>query len=142
VTAVAAYRRNAAAGTNQDSLTLIGRELTLVELKLDERVLSGADFEATPESLTIHRVPEAFALTTVTDIFLAKIRRSKGFMRRARCCARSAKRKDSGASPGIPTPGRDGALFVTLEADREKYPVLLSNGNCIKREDAGNGATA
>src|SRR5882672_7271792 len=69
VTAVAAYRRNPAAGTDQQPLVLTGRELTLVELKLDGKALTAADYRTTPENLTIHRVPQAFELTTVTDIF-------------------------------------------------------------------------
>ncbi len=140
VTARAHYRRNPAAGSGPAPLVLMGRELKLLSIALDGKDLPSPDYALAPESLTVADVPAFFALEIVTEIHPGKNTALEGLyasgpMLCTQCEAEGFRRITF-------YPDRPDVLArfsVSIEADAGKYPVLLSNGNLVSREDAGNG---
>ena len=57
-------RRNADAKPDDGALHLDGDELELLSVSIDGRALTADEYEASPERLSIHRVPESFELQT------------------------------------------------------------------------------
>ena len=128
-----------AAGT----LDLDGEELVLRSIELDGKALSeGTDYKLTEDGITLLALPTAaFKLTTVVAIKpqdntqLSGLYKSSG-MYVTQCEAEGFRRityfQDR---PDIMAKYLD----VRIEADKAKYPLLLSNGNEIESGDAGNG---
>jgi aminopeptidase N len=108
-------KRNAGSGP----LLLDGDELELVSVSLDGR---------TP--LTIHDVPDAFTLETVTRIVPQKNTKLEGLYATkhgfvTQCEAEGFRR----ITWFVDRPDNMARYRVTLHADKARYPVLLSNGN-------------
>ena len=78
VTSRLELRRNPARGEAPLPLILLGRQLTLEELRLDGRLLTAAEYRIDAETLTIPGVPEAFVLETTVCIHPAGQHRPGG----------------------------------------------------------------
>ncbi len=140
VTATTRYRRNPA-GTGP--FVLDGDGLELVELALDGRALAPSEYSASPRELAIALVPDTFTLraTTVlqpsanTSLMGLYVSGGNFF---TQCEAEGFRRITYFPDrPDVMT-----RYSVTLRADRERFPVLLSNGNLVESgvlpaDDAG-----
>jgi aminopeptidase N len=136
VTAITAFVRNGAAAP----LTLMGEELKLVSVKLDGKALSAADYSETPHGLTINSVPEKFTLEIITDIFPKTNTALEGLYASGPMLCTQCEAEGFRRITFYPDrPDVMAKFTTTIEADKKTYPVLLSNGNCVKREDAANG---
>jgi aminopeptidase N len=116
-------KRNASAGP----LVLDGDELELVSVSLDGGT---PRHEVAPDRLTIHDVPDAFTLETVTRIVPQKNTKLEGLYATkhgfvTQCEAEGFRR----ISWFVDRPDNMARYRVTLHADKARYPVLLSNGN-------------
>ncbi len=116
--------------TGPRPLVLAGRRLVLKGLSLDGTPLPPERYALTADGLTIPGVPAAFTLEIVTELrpqdntFLEGLYRSGGMF----CTQCEAE----GFRAITFYPDRPDVLAVfttTIEADSERYPVLLSNGN-------------
>src|SRR3954471_3019887 len=110
-------------------LVLDGEELSLISVTLDERP---ARFEATPEKLSVYDVPDQFTLETVSRIVphtntkLEGLYAAKaGFV--TQCEAEGFRR----ITWFLDRPDVMAKYTVTVRANKDKYPVLLSNGNLV-----------
>ncbi len=119
------------------SLILNGEDLKLVSIKIDGTLVT--DFQVTKEELTIPQVPTTFNLEIITELqpqnntSLEGLYKSNGIFC-TQCEAQGFRRITYFFDrPDIMT-----SYSVTIEADKTKYPVLLSNGDRIKIEDLGN----
>ncbi|HWQ09941.1 MAG TPA: hypothetical protein VN436_12565, partial [Holophaga sp.] len=120
-------------------LVLDCEEIELVSVKIDGRVLEAGEYQHADEKLTIPGVPGRFLLETVVHIQpdknlqLSGLYRSKdGYV--TQCEAQGFRR----ITPYPDRPDVMARFTCTLHADREKCPVLLSNGNLVGRgEEAG-----
>ena len=126
-------KRNAGSGP----LLLDGDELELVSVSLDGRT---PRHEVAPDRLTIHDVPDAFTLETVTRIVPQKNTKLEGLYATkhgfvTQCEAEGFRR----ISWFVDRPDNMARYRVTLHADKARYPVLLSNGNCIGAGDEPDG---
>ncbi len=126
-----ACRRNPAVLASP--LVLLGEDLELVSVALDGVPLAADAYSLTPERLTITGpLPESFVLETVVRIDpdhntqLSGLYRSRdGYF--TQCEAEGFRRITY-------YPDRPDVMAVfscTVEADREKFPVLLANGNPV-----------
>jgi len=102
-------------------------ELELVSVTLDGRT---PRHEVAPDRLTIHDVPEAFTLETVTRIVPQKNTKLEGLYATqhgfvTQCEAEGFRR----ITWFVDRPDNMARYLVTLHADKARYPVLLSNGN-------------
>ncbi len=116
-------------GKHQEPLVLDGDELELVSLLLD-----GKEFlhEAKSETLTLHGVPDAFMLETVTRIVPQKNTKLEGLYATrsgfvTQCEAQGFRR----ITWFIDRPDNLAVYTTTVRADPTKFPVLLSNGNLV-----------
>ncbi len=121
-----------------DTLELNGVDLELVSLKLDGRELTAEDYRLDDEKLLIDDVPEAFTLQVENRIYPHKNTALEGLYQSGDFfltqCEAEGFRKITyyPDRPDVMAP-----FDVTIVADKEKYPVLLSNGN-----PAGSGELA
>ena len=133
-----AIRRHPDAVTG--TLVLHGEHLTLVQLRVDGRPLPKNAYRVTPQTLEILHLPAAAILeietvtqpdknTTLSGLYVSNGNfftqcEAEGFRRIAYFPDR---------------PDVMAIYTVMLRADKEKYPVLLSNGNLIEEGDLGDG---
>jgi aminopeptidase N len=134
VRAKLAIRRNPAAKDRGAPLVLDGDELELESVALDGRALGAADHSLDDEHLTIPNVPDAFALETVVRIEPRKNTKLMGLYASkdgffTQCEAEGFRR----ITFFIDRPDVMARYTTTIHADRDKYPVLLSNGNPVGR---------
>ena len=125
---------------SESALCLDGEDLELKSLLLDGRELEAGEYVLSDESLTIASVPEQFELQCTTWIKPQDNKRLEGLYKSSsmfctQCEAEGFRRITYYLDrPDVMT------IFTTrIEADVEKYPVLLSNGNCIETGDLGEG---
>ncbi len=139
VTAELTIRRNASA-TAGAPLVLDGAELELKQVRLDGTPLDPTQYQASESDLTVADVPEKFILGTTctihpeTNTTLEGLYGSKG-MFLTQCEAEGFRRITYYAD----RPDVMASFTTTIEADKARFPVLLSNGNCVAREDLSGG---
>src|SRR4051794_24535910 len=115
--------------SGEGPLVLDGDELELVSVSVNA---APARHELTPETLTVHDVPDAFTLETVTRIVPQQNTKLEGLYATkngfvTQCEAQGFRR----ITWFIDRPDVMARYTTTLRADRRKYPVLLSNGNLV-----------
>jgi aminopeptidase N len=137
VSAKLSVRRNRAAGAPGAPLELDGEELELVSLRLD-----GAPFAhaVAPDKLTIQDVPDAFTLETVSRIFPQKNTALEGLYAArngffTQCEAEGFRR----ITWTVDRPDNLARFRTTVHAERERHPVLLSNGNLVAAGEEPGG---
>ncbi|HEX5093021.1 MAG TPA: aminopeptidase N [Burkholderiales bacterium] len=117
------------------ALVLDGDELALQSVTLDGKP---ARHDVTADRLTVHDVPDAFTLETVTRIVPQQNTKLEGLYATThgfvtQCEAQGFRR----ITWFVDRPDNMARYVVTVRADQAKYPVLLSNGN---RVDGGEEA--
>jgi aminopeptidase N len=121
-------------------LRLDGQGLRLVSVALDGRPLGPGDYAVTEDHLVVEDVPGAFTLEVVTELApqlntaLEGLYRSSGTF--CTQCEAEGFRK---ITYFLDRPDVMARYRVTIEADRERYPVLLSNGNPAGAGDLPGG---
>ena len=127
-------------GSDVAALKLDGQALELVSIKLDGDTLAADRYEIGEASLTITTLPDTFELEIQTLIkpqlntSLEGLYKSSGNF--CTQCEAEGFRKITYFydRPDVMT-----FYTTTIEADKEKYPVLLCNGNPIGRGELDNG---
>ncbi len=113
-------------------LVLDGEELKLVSVAIDGRKLSESEYALTPVTLTLRDLPASFTLEIVTEIApdsnttLNGLYTSKG-MFCTQCEAEGFRR----ITFFLDRPDNLAVYTTRIEADKNAYPILLSNGNRI-----------
>jgi aminopeptidase N len=133
------YRRHPAADAAAP-LLLYGCELQLGSLRLDGRLLSAGEFTIAGETLTIPAVPERFTLEVETQIDPAGNTALEGlYLSGGNFCTQC---EAEGFRRITWYPDRPDVLArftTTMTAAREKFPVLLANGNLVDSGLLENG---
>lgn len=122
------------------SLVLSGEQLELRQVRIDGRELDTSSYVVTDSDLTIDEVPDAFVLEIITIIQPQLNTSLEGLYKSSgnyctQCEAEGFRRITYYADrPDVM------ALFsTTIIADKDKYPVLLSNGNPVERGEYEDG---
>ncbi len=131
--------RNPAAEPDSD-IRLDGQQMELMSVLLNDRVLQHSEFTQDADSLCIHNAPDSCSLkievrikphenTTLSGLypsgdFLLTQCEAEGFRKITYFPDR----------PDVMT-----RFEVTITADRQRYPVLLSNGNAVDSGEQGDG---
>jgi aminopeptidase N len=141
VTSILVLRRNPAAGTPEAPLRLDGEELELVSIGLDGPPLDAARYRIEPDgALIIPDVPSAFRLEIVVRIkpqlntALSGLYTSGGNFC-TQCEAEGFRR----ITYFLDRPDVSAKYHVWIDADKQRYPVLLSNGNPGETGDRPGG---
>ena len=139
VTATLDIVRNPA-GPATSTLTLDGDGLRLQTILLDGVPLGAADFEVTADQLIVHRVPMRFTLVTEVHIEPEQNTQLMGFFASrdgyfTQCEAEGFRR----ITWFLDRPDVMSRYTTTLHADRERFPLLLSNGNLDASGEEADG---
>jgi aminopeptidase N len=138
-------RRNPARGSGLPPLVLDGQLLELLSVKLGDAELSAAEYQLTPDHLTLHPQAETFTVDTSvrihpeTNTALEGLYKSSGMF--CTQCEAEGFRK---ITYYLDRPDVMSKFTTTLSADKHNFPVLLSNGNPIAsgpEEDGRHWAT-
>lgn len=132
-------RRNPDAPSSS-ALVLDLDDLSVESVAVDGELLSAERWQADDQRLTIGDLPEAFRLATVSRIspsqntkLMGIYTSSTGFF--SLCEAQGFRR----ITPFLDRPDVMARYTVTLHADRERYPVLLANGNLVGQGEEEGG---
>ncbi|MBC53636.1 MAG: aminopeptidase N [Gammaproteobacteria bacterium] len=142
-------RRNPARVDNsEDSLLLDGQDMALVSLRIDGRDLAPDDYVIGEESLTIRSLSaladqsldEGFVLECVTLIKPQENTSLEGLYKsRTMFCTQCEAEGFRKITYYLDRPDVMSVFTTTIVADKQKYPVLLSNGNDIAHGEFDDG---
>ena len=140
VSARLAVRRNPDGNDGSRPLRLLGEELELLAVSVDGRELAIGEYSVDAESLTIATVPESFTLETRVAIDPSKNTQLSGlYASSGNLCTQCEAEGFRRITYFLDRPDVMSRYTVRIEAERERYPVLLSNGNRTGEGDAGGG---
>lgn len=125
---------------HEGPLHLVGDELELVQVMLDGKILSAAEYRLENKALIIENVPEQFTLIITTRLRpqentkLSGLYRSQGIFC-TQCEAEGFRRMTYFYDrPDVLT-----TYTTRISADKKAYPILLSNGNLIDSGEEKDG---
>ena len=133
-------RRNPASGAGLPPLVLDGQQLELLNLALDDRELSAADYQLSESHLTLQPTQERFVIDSSVRIHpesntaLEGLYKSSGMF--CTQCEAEGFRK---ITYYLDRPDVMSKFTTTVSAEQHSYPVLLSNGNPIATGSEGDG---
>lgn len=111
-------------------LLLQGEELTLVSVTLDNQLLTDDQYSVDTESLTIEQVPDRFVLEIVNEIKPHENLSLEGlYQTSGNYCTQCEAQGFRKITYFLDRPDVMSIYTVTIIADKELYPVMLSNGN-------------
>ena len=129
-----------AAKSSDVPLVLHGEDLKLVSIALDGRVLTEQDYRLDDKTLTIPNVPRQFVLETVCTFAPAANTALEGLYQSGGIfCTQCEPEGFRRITWFLDRPDNLSIFKVRLEAAKEQYPVLLSNGNRIAAADLDGG---
>jgi len=121
-------------GPGGRALVLHGEGLELEHLALDGRPLAAGEYELDDTRLTLPAVPERFTLETRTRIRPQENTALEGLYKSGgNFCTQCESEGFRRITYFIDRPDVMARYTTTIVADRERYPVLLSNGNPVAR---------
>ncbi len=125
-------RRNPDCKAEGVSLTLQGEDLELIAVALDDTALGESEFDIGPESMTIHRVPQdkPFRLSIENRINPKANTALEGlYLSSSMLCTQCEAQGFRKITWFLDRPDVMTRFKTTLIADKQRYPILLSNGN-------------
>ena len=133
-------RRRADAPDERAPLVLDGEDLELLEIAIEGRPLEASEYRVDGDTLTIDTPPERFELRTRVAIHPEANTQLSGLYKSSgnfctQCEAMGFRR----ITYFLDRPDIMARYHVTIDADREAYPVLLSNGNRIEAVELEGG---
>jgi aminopeptidase N len=133
-------RRNPAAESKNAPLVLQGRDLELLDLRVAEQILNSDRYSLDDQTLTIEVVPDEFVLESLVSINPQDNTALEGlYLSNGNFCTQC---EAQGFRKITFFPDRPDVLSrysTSIVADRERFPVLLSNGNPVVRKDLDAG---
>ncbi|HSB95794.1 MAG TPA: aminopeptidase N, partial [Spongiibacteraceae bacterium] len=127
-----AVRRNPESAAVDAALQLNGSELKLLEVKIDGRVLAASEYGVDAEYLRIANVPQQFVFECRTEIKPQKNTSLEGLYKsQTMFCTQCEAEGFRKITYFLDRPDVMSIYTVTVDAERARYPVLLSNGNLV-----------
>jgi len=118
------------------ALTLAGSDMKLVSVAINGETLSAEQYTLTDESLTIAKVPEKFTLVINNEIKPQENTSLEGLYKSSgNFCTQCEPEGFRKITYYLDQPDVMASFTTKIIADKEKYPVLLSNGNMIDSGD-------
>jgi aminopeptidase N len=132
--------RNPDSQSSETALVLAGENLKLIRIVLNEdQELTETDYHITTESLVIHDVPQLrpFTLTIENEINPKANTALEGlYLSNGMFCTQCEAEGFRKITYFLDRPDVMAKFTTTLVADKNRYPVLLSNGNKIAQGEA------
>jgi len=133
------------ADKNSKDLLLNSIDLELIEIYLDDSKLDESRYIIEQETLTVLDVANEFKLIIINKIYPQLNSELEGLYKSGSIfCTQNEPEGFRRITPYIDRPDVMAVFRTTLVADRERYPILLSNGNResnFKLNDKRHGAT-
>ncbi|TVZ39451.1 aminopeptidase N [Alteromonadaceae bacterium 2753L.S.0a.02] len=121
-------------------LVLDGCGLELLSLAINGKALTAQQYTVDEETLTVHEVPDTFEFTCTTRIKPQLNTSLEGLYRSQKMfCTQCEAEGFRKITYYLDRPDVMSEFYTEIIADKSKYPVLLSNGNPIEKNDLGNG---
>lgn len=121
-------------------LRLDGRQMALEYIAIDDRELAAAEYSCDERSLTISQAPQRFTLTTRVRIDPFANTSLDGFYAAGdMLCTQCESHGFSRITYFLDRPDVLSVYEVELIADAQRYPVLLSNGECLSQKPEADG---
>jgi aminopeptidase N len=121
-------------------LTLNGHELELLSVAVDGQALNADQYATDTELLTIDDLPDNFVLSVKTRIYPQKNTALEGLYKSSKMfCTQCEAEGFRRITYYLDRPDVMSVFEVQIIADKQKYPVLLSNGNMTSSEDLADG---
>jgi aminopeptidase N len=131
-------QRNPASAKHKKSLTLLGEEIQLVSLALNDKPVAETAYRCDATTLVIDSVPQkqAFVLTLENTLNPAANSALEGlYLSNGMLCTQCEAQGFRKITYFLDRPDVMSKFTTTLVADKTLYPVLLSNGNKIAAGD-------
>jgi aminopeptidase N len=132
--------RRAETATPKTPVVLQGRDMVLMAVHLDGRLLNATEYQVTEEQLEIFSVHERFILEIEVKIKPHENTSLEGLYYADNLFCTQC--ESNGFSKIIYFPDRPDVMSMyrtTIIADKKRFPVLLSNGNCVEFKELENG---
>ncbi|EHQ52288.1 aminopeptidase N [Ectothiorhodospira sp. PHS-1] len=127
-------------GHGEAPLSLNGQDLVLHHIRLDDRPLQPGDYHLEGETLTLHDLPERCELSLETGIAPAANTALEGlYVSGGNFCTQCEAEGFRRITWFLDRPDVMAVYTVRIEADKARYPVLLSNGNLTDSGDLPEG---
>jgi aminopeptidase N len=140
VTSRLALRRRHDASQGARPLVLNGKHITLRAVTLDGAPLHQDLYRVTDELLTIHEPPPVCVLEVITELRPQDNSSLEGLYRSTGMFCTQCEAEGFRAITWFPDRPDVLTFFTTtIVADRERFPVLLSNGNLLERGELPDG---
>lgn len=124
---------------NRD-LVLVGDELELISVAMNGLALEKTNYAVDASQLTIFNVPEQFSLDIETRIYPKKNTALSGlYQSSGNFCTQCEAHGFRRITYFLDRPDVMALYRTTIFADQKRYPILLSNGNCVDKGSAANG---
>ena len=121
------------------ALVLDGIELKLIELQLDGEPLGPGAYTLSAEQLRIDGVPDRFELYSEVEIDAASNTRLEGlYLSNGNFCTQCEAEGFRYITYYLDRPDVMSVFSTEIHAQRQKYPLLLSNGNPTQRGENGS----
>jgi aminopeptidase N len=126
--------------TGSGPLVLVGENQKLLSVAVDGRPLSPGDYLLDDKSLTLPNPPAKLALEVASEINPAANTALEGlFLSNGMFCTQCEPEGFRRITYFLDRPDNLSIFTVRIEADKEQYPVLLSNGNRIESGELSGG---
>lgn len=133
-------RRNPAAGPGLPPLVLDGQELELLALKLDDRDLGCDEYQLDDAHLTLHPRAENFVVDSSVRIHPETNTALEGLYKSGKMfCTQCEAEGFRKITWYLDRPDVMSRFTTSLSADKQRYPILLSNGNPIASGEGEDG---
>ncbi len=140
VTATSHLRRNKLSTNNNNDLVLYGEKLELISVLIDDEEFDSGRMVVTGSELQLIDVPDEFDLQITTSINPEANTTLSGLYLSSSIFCTQCEAEGFRRITYYPDRPDVLAVFSTrIEAERHKYPVLLSNGNLEDHGDLENG---
>lgn len=127
-------------GASSNSIRLDGEHLELVSIAVDDRELLNNEYSVDAEGLTIFDVPDSFTLSITTKIHPESNTTLEGLYKSSSLFCTQCEAESFRRITYYPDRPDVSSIFTTtIEADKTKFPHLLSNGNLIHEADLPDG---
>jgi len=126
-------RRNPASNSSSHNLELNGQNLKLISVILNTSSLSKDEYTVDDEYLVINNAPDEFSLEITTEINPKENLALEGLYLSSNMFCTQCEAQGFRRITYFPDRPDVMSLFsVTIHADKEQFPILLSNGNRIE----------
>ena len=140
VTSILTVKLNSENKQADKSFVLDGQNLQLLSVKVDGKALSEKEYVCDSETLSLANIPDTCELEIQTQINPIENKALEGlYLSSGMFCTQCEAQGFRRITYFPDRPDVMSIFEVTIIGDKEKYPILLSNGNLIDKGEADNG---